>query len=340
MVNYLKLLYSVFRDPFVGALSKTVNDFKPFIRLQFFHAAMKVGLFEALSTPKSREELMNELGVKRAEILDVLLDLGMSLKEISKENELYMLCGKRSQVLSSEEGDPIAALIEEYVTLYPLIYNDLEEVLAGEPLKDYFAGSENLVAKSSRIAEPYLKDFIQNIIKKNNPERILDVGCGSGIYLRHAAKASPELKGVGIDLNEEVVNATRENMIKWGLEDRFEILQADIRSPGALGKFDMITLLNNIYYFPADQRSALFSGLLSYLNPGGILVIVSNMQGNTPLSVGFDLILRATANCYALPDLEETISQLEESGYCAKKEKLIPGQPFYAIIARRSEDQA
>lgn len=65
MVNYLKLLYSVFRDPFVGALSKTVGDLTPFIRLHFFHSAVKVGLLDALNTPKSREELINELDVKR-----------------------------------------------------------------------------------------------------------------------------------------------------------------------------------------------------------------------------------------------------------------------------------
>ncbi len=129
MVNYLKLLYSVFRDPFMGALGKTIGDLTPFIRLHFFHSAMKVGLLEALSTPQSREELINELNVKRPEILDVLLSLGMSLNEISRKNDRYALWGKRSKMLSSEEGDPIAALMEEYVTLYPSIYNDLDEIL-------------------------------------------------------------------------------------------------------------------------------------------------------------------------------------------------------------------
>ncbi len=55
--------------------------------------------------------------------------------------------------------------------------------------------------------------------------------------------------------------------------------QRDIRDlPDDTPRFDLITLVNLVYYFPVEQRPELFRVLRSRLAPGGSLAIVMNMQ--------------------------------------------------------------
>ncbi len=58
-------------------------------------------------------------------------------------------------------------------------------------------------------------------------DRVLDVGCGSGILLIAALKLGADA-GVGIDLSAEAVTATRENARLNGVEDRCTILHGTL----------------------------------------------------------------------------------------------------------------
>jgi SAM-dependent methyltransferase len=58
---------------------------------------------------------------------------------------------------------------------------------------------------------------------------MLEVGCGSGIYLHHAACANPQATGIGIDLQKDVIAETSKRLVEWGLAPRFRVMYADIR---------------------------------------------------------------------------------------------------------------
>lgn len=98
----------------------------------------------------------------------------------------------------------------------------------------------------------------------------------------------------------------------------------------------LITLLNNIYYFPPEERKTFFKKLLPLLSPNGALIVVSAMQGGSPMNVGFDLIVRSTEGVYAIPELEELTLQLKESGFHrVSREQVLLGESFYLLIAKK-----
>src|SRR5205823_11436505 len=109
------------------------------------------------------------------------------------------------------------------------VYRHLAGRLRGEPLGDYLEATGNTIARSSRVLEPFVADFAREMAGKDRPVRILEVGCGSGVYLRHAAEANRLATGIGVDMHKDVVRLAAANLEEWGIGDRFRVVRADIR---------------------------------------------------------------------------------------------------------------
>ena len=89
--------------------------------------------------------------------------------------------------------------------------------------------------------------------------------------------------GLGIELDQEVAEIARQNINDWGLQDRVRIEAVSIMDFESSDSFDLITLHNNIYYFPVGDRVELFRKLFGLLKPGGQLLITTGCQGGDPL---------------------------------------------------------
>jgi ubiquinone/menaquinone biosynthesis C-methylase UbiE len=321
--------------PHLLAQVAVMQDLRVYTRVCYLYAALSSGLLRAIETPATGREIADRLRVVRPDLLDSLLRVGVSIGELSLQRGRYRIRGARSKALIAPANDPLAAVIEEFVTYHGSVYRHLADRLAGAPLGDYLAGTGDLIARSSRVLEPFMTDFVREAATRNNPATLLEIGCGSGVYMRHAAEANPRLTGTGLDMQEDAVALARGNLAWWGFTERFKVVLGDIRTlPHLGGPFDLVTLYNNIYYFPVREREALFRTLRNLLNPGGSLALLSSMQGTTPLAADFDLILRSTQGCYPLPRLSDLKRELHEAGFRhVESTRLVPTEPFYGVIA-------
>lgn len=153
---------------------------------------------QALVTPRTRDELIKELDVRRPELLDALLEVGLAAKELALSNGLFHIRGKRSKSVMGANGDMLAAMIQANVTYYSDAYRNVGDRIHGRELCDDLANIGDLVAQFSKISEPIIKDFISGIVRgKNPPLRIFDIGCGSGVLLKSAYDANTLASGVG-----------------------------------------------------------------------------------------------------------------------------------------------
>ncbi|MDE3088217.1 MAG: class I SAM-dependent methyltransferase [Chloroflexota bacterium] len=333
----LKTIFTLLRVPHLRANLGLTRDVQSFLRLHFLSAAVETGLLDALKTPATKEELAQSLSTERAELLNVLLDLGVSLGELSRVDGHYQIHGRLARALTASDGDPLAAMIQEYIVLHGSAFQHLAKRLHGAPLGDDLEETGALIARSSRILEPFVANFVRDILPPHQPMRLLEIGCGSGVYLRYAADRNQHVTGFGIDLQEAVVKQATANLQHWGIDRRFAILQGDIRNPPAEleGTFDLITLYNNIYYFAFTDRPRLFRDLKTRLKPTGSLALVSLFRGNTISALDFDLVLRSTTGCAPLPDLNELTAQLNASEFSrVQKTQLAPREPFHGILAK------
>ncbi|MCK4486404.1 MAG: methyltransferase domain-containing protein [Desulfobacterales bacterium] len=333
-----KYLITVLRTVKIPGLFPIMRDWQAFVRMHFIYAALESGLLEALSTPSSRDDLIEKLNVKRPEILEALLDVGLSVKELACKNGTYSIKGKRSKSVMGNEGDILAAMIQANITYYSSAYRNAAERMHGDPLGNDLEKMGNLVARFAKIGEPLIRDFMTTIVTGKSSMRVLDVGCGSGVFMRSIYNANQNASGIGIDIDEEVVDQAKQNMEKWGLSNKFRIIAGDILDPpeGLEGPFDLITLFNIIYYFPSQERFELLKTLRSMLSPNGVVAVAMHFQsrGKDLGAANLNMVNCSLKGLTPLPDLDELTAQLKETGFNEIRiQRLMPRSTFFGIIA-------
>ncbi|HEY5044882.1 MAG TPA: cyclopropane-fatty-acyl-phospholipid synthase family protein [Solirubrobacteraceae bacterium] len=101
-------------------------------------------------------------------------------------------------------------------------------------------------------------------------ERVLDVGCGWGGFVLHAAR-NHGVRAVGITLSPPQAELARRRVAAAGLEDRVEIRIADYRELGD-ERFDAIASIGMVEHVGASQIDVYGAQLAGLLEPGGRLL--------------------------------------------------------------------
>ena len=314
-----------------------VSDFVSWARVEFLGAAAATGVLAGLVEPRTVDELAGDLGVTDRGLLGALLHLGESVGELAVDGDRWRLAGSRSRAMVDPAVDGLAALPEEAVLYGTDVYRRLAERLRGAPAGDYLDDHGELVARTSRVAEPIFGPLIADVVRAHRPASVLEVGCGSGVNLRHVAAASADATGAGIDVDAGVVELARRNLDAWGLAGRFRAEHGDVRHLGddMAGPWDLVLLFQNIYYFPVAERPELLRRLRS-LAPAGVVVIATAVAGTgDPAAAHLDVVLRSTAGNTPLPTVAELRTDLAGAGFATvTARRLAPRQPLRAFVAR------
>ncbi len=98
-------------------------------------------------------------------------------------------------------------------------------------------------------------------------ERLLDVGCGTGLLLARLAEALPAVQLAGVDLSPAMLAEARGR-----LPARAILAAADAESlPFAAGSFDVVVSSSSFHYWPAPEQG--LRQIRKVLRPGGRVVI-------------------------------------------------------------------
>lgn len=314
------------------------RDWRSVLRFHFLHAALDAGLLQALREPCTVEALTRELGARRPDLLEALLELGTSLGELRRRGDRIELKGHRSRALADLRNDALAAMVQANVTYYNAAYRHLAHRLTGGPLGEQPRSFGPLVARLSRITEPYMAHYLGKALQGRGAVRVLDVGCGSGTHLRCALETHPDSTGVGLEVDGEVVKQAGDNLALWDLEGRARVVEgqaADLPA-GVDGDFDLILLLSVVYYVPVEERVELFSTLRARLTPGGALLLATSCRGGGVdlFSANLNVATTSMEGLTELPTLEETEAQLRKAGFTELgRTRLVPRTAYYGLTA-------
>lgn len=157
-------------------------------------------------------------------------------------------------------------------------------------------------------------DYLCRKLRLKAGERLLDIGCGWGGLLIHAAKHYG-VEAVGITLSEQQADLARQRIIEEGLQDRVRVELCDYRNMDETQPFDKLVSVGMFEHVGKKMLSEYFAKATRLLKPGGVFMnhaIASHITdtiGNSPF-----------LEKYVFPDgqlvhISTTINAAETNGF-------------------------
>jgi cyclopropane-fatty-acyl-phospholipid synthase len=125
-------------------------------------------------------------------------------------------------------------------------------------------------ASSLEEAQEVKRELVCTKLALREGERLLDVGCGWGSFVLHAA-ARHGVRAVGITLSPHQAELARQRVAEAGLEGQVEIRLCDYRDLGG-ERFDAIASIGMVEHVGSQQIDAYAAKLAALLEPGGRLL--------------------------------------------------------------------
>ena len=109
----------------------------------------------------------------------------------------------------------------------------------------------------------------------DRPIRVLDVGCGTGVFASRIRGALPRARVWGIDLVSDMLTKGTERWRRHAA-DVLPIQADSERLPFATGSFDVVTCANSFHHYPSQDRAV--AEMHRVLRPGGRLMLIDGYR--------------------------------------------------------------
>jgi SAM-dependent methyltransferase len=283
---------------------------------------------------------VDRTGCTRPDRLRAWLWIGAELGELSRREDDFGVRGRRARALA--DGDRLLSAHYRSMLEYQVgPYGSLDHLLrsdVGQGRSDLSEFADD-IAQVSLAAAPFVASFVRHAVAELHPENVLDVGCGTGVYTRVVLDTDPHAHVEGIDLAENVIATARHELDRAGYGSRVRLHVGDVQrwAPEPARQFDLVMLLNNIYYFDRKKRAALYGDMGQLLSERGQLLVVSMLAPGSVAAAHLHFMLTCQAAPASLPGRADMESDMGATGFrIVDNQVLVPTEPFVGLRAVRS----
>ena len=267
-----------------------------FVHTQTLRALVELRVFDILlDGPRTSESLASVVQVP-ADRLRVALNSAVALKLLSLKQDYYDLT-RRGAAITAVPG------LRDMILHHDVLYRDLQNptaFLRGETspeLAEFWpyvfgagaAEDPDAAARYSKLmsdSQTLVAEETLECVRLDDVNHLMDVGGGTGAFLRHALSATPNLKATLFDLPAVVSSAT-DTFTKAGLSDRVTIRSGSFRDESLPTGADAISLVRVLYDHSDETVHALLARVFHALPSGGKVIISEPMSGgDAPTTAG------------------------------------------------------
>lgn len=257
-------------------IEKFMEMVKGFQASSIILTAIELNIFEQISD--SGMELneiatLNKFSLRATEILlNALVAMGLLVKQRNR----YFLSEFSQKFLRMDSPDYLGFLKHEVILWHN--WEKLPEVIRkGKSVRELSGKPkhpENIVSFIQSMHSrgiPESKMVLERIqIEKS--KKMLDVGCGSGIFGITAKKLNPALKVTFLDI-PEVISLTKKYCLKADIIKDIEFIEGDFLNVDWGGPYDLILLSSILHIYGKETNINILKKCILALESGGRVII-------------------------------------------------------------------
>lgn len=275
------------------------NVVQGFVQSQSLMALVELQIFERLrGGPESSETLGRATGVP-ADRMNILLQSGAAMKLLKRRRNGEFGLARQGAALLGVPG------LQAMIRHHKAFYRDLEDPVALLRGPDHTELSQfwPYVFGAAQVEDPEVAQTYSDLMTQSQVlvaqdtlrqvdfrgvTRLLDIGGGTGGFLRAVAAKEPSLALSLFDL-EHVVATAPEAFASAGLEGRASIHAGSFRDDPLPTGADAISLIRVLYDHADETVEALLVKVYDALPPGGRLIVSEPMGGGSKPDISGDV---------------------------------------------------
>ena len=294
-----------------------------FVRSQALLAVVELRLLPMLAESSASTNQLSARTAVPEDRLFILLQAAAALKLVEQRRGLWRLAPRGAAFLTVPG-------LEAMVRHHPVLYRDLADPVAffrGEtrpelagfwpyvfgPLAETDAGLAQRYSSLMADSQALVAEDTLTLVSLADARRLMDVGGGTGTFLRAVARRYPDLDLTLFDLPHVVAAAPR-------FSPRLTIQPGDFRQDPIPPVADSVSLVRILYDHPDTTALSLLSAIHDSLPQGGRLLISEPMSGGNKPDPDTDIYFAVytLAMCSGRTRSPAELAQLiEKAGFSA-----------------------
>lgn len=136
---------------------------------------------------------------------------------------------------------------------------------------ELFPGRMSLIESLNRL-RPRIMPVDQLVEAVPYGARVLDIGCGAGLFLGLLVATGRTQDGIGFDTSADAISLAKRMQSRLPPGHRIRFEQLSVKEPWPEGQFDAVSLIDVMHHISPEAQLGVLEMAVAKLRPGGRLI--------------------------------------------------------------------